>query len=73
MNKIVRNLRALRKRDEGASAVEYGLLVALIAVIIAAAVAVLGNTLSDRFDRTESCIATPSEANCQPVDPPAGG
>ena len=35
------------RRDDGASAVEYGLLVALIAVVIAGAVALLGTTLRD--------------------------
>jgi len=69
VNTLVRNLRAFRKRDEGASAVEYGLLVALIAVIIAAAVAVLGSTLSGRFDRTNTCIANPNETNCKPNAP----
>lgn len=64
MNKLVRNLRALRKRDEGASAVEYGLLVALIAVIIAAAVALLGSTLDSKFDKTEACVKTPNPTTC---------
>ena len=42
----------LTKRDEekGATAVEYGLMVALIAVVIIAAVTVLGNNLSDLFN-----------------------
>lgn len=35
--------------DRGASAVEYGLLVALIAVVIIGAVSLLGNNLSDIF------------------------
>lgn len=40
-----------RTRDqEGAAAVEYGLLVALIAVAIVIAVAALGSKLSDLFD-----------------------
>ena len=43
----------LRRRDGGASAVEYGLLVALIAVIIAGAVALLGNVLDDTV--TNAC------------------
>jgi pilus assembly protein Flp/PilA len=43
----VKNLVSrLRRRDEGASAVEYGLLVALIAVVIAAGVTLLGTTLN---------------------------
>ena len=39
------------KRDEkGATAVEYGLMVALIAVVIIAAVTLLGQNLSTMFD-----------------------
>ena len=38
-----------RKDDEGATAVEYGLMVALIAVVIIAAVTLLGSKLSTMF------------------------
>jgi pilus assembly protein Flp/PilA len=63
VRKLVRNLRALRKRhDDGASAVEYGLLVALIAVIIAAGVGLLGTALNTRFSDTADCVTTPATA-----------
>ncbi len=39
MKRLKKKLVGLRRRDDGASAVEYGLLVALIAVVIAVAVA----------------------------------
>jgi len=39
----------LRKEETGATAVEYGLIVGLIAVIIIGAVATLGGTLSGMF------------------------
>ncbi|MDT0201198.1 Flp family type IVb pilin [Nocardioides sp. AE5] len=49
------------KRDErGATAVEYGLLVALIAVVIIAAVYFLGGTLSDMFTEAGSSIDNPT-------------
>ena len=39
------------KRDErGATAVEYGLMVALIALVIIGAVTALGTTLNDKFN-----------------------
>ena len=48
MKNLVERVRRLgTRRDDGASAVEYGLLVALIAVVIAGAVAILGTTLKD--------------------------
>lgn len=37
-------------RDRGATMVEYGLMVALIAVVCIGAVAVLGTNLNDKFD-----------------------
>ena len=36
-------------REEGATAVEYGLMVALIAVVIIGAVTTLGTNLNDKF------------------------
>ena len=43
--------------DRGASLVEYALLVALIAVVCIAAVTVLGDNASDKFDTVGSSIA----------------
>ena len=54
MKNLVERLRRLSpRRDDGASAVEYGLLVALIAVVIAGAVAILGTTLDNTI--RDSC------------------
>ena len=49
-------LNAMSKSERGASAVEYGLLVALIAIIIIAAVTLLGGNLSKIFDKTAKSI-----------------
>lgn len=50
-------LAAAKARSErGASAVEYGLLVALIAIVIIAAVILLGNNLSSIFNKTASSL-----------------
>jgi pilus assembly protein Flp/PilA len=55
---LVNDLKA--KRDEinerGATAVEYGLMVALIAVVIIAAVTTLGTNLKDKFTDVGSSI-----------------
>ena len=45
------------RSERGASAVEYGLLVALIAIIIIAAVSLLGGNLSSIFDKTANSIS----------------
>jgi pilus assembly protein Flp/PilA len=43
-------------RDRGATAVEYGLMVALIAVVIIAAVTLLGSNLSSIFNNVANAI-----------------
>ena len=51
-------INALVKNERGASAVEYGLLVALIAIIIIAAVTLLGGNLSSIFNKTANSIGS---------------
>ena len=43
--------------ESGATAVEYGLMVALIAVVIIGAVTTLGTTLSDKFTTVKDKVA----------------
>lgn len=59
MTSQVQYLRAMldERRDEGASAVEYGLLVAAIAAVIAAIVFVLGGQILEAFTSTSEEIA----------------
>ena len=55
----------LKRRDEkGASAVEYGLLIALIAAVIVVAVIFLGTTVSDVFNDTAECVEGQTAADC---------
>jgi pilus assembly protein Flp/PilA len=49
-------LVAMAKTERGASAVEYGLLVALIAVIIIGGVTLLGGKLSTIFNKTSASL-----------------
>lgn len=48
------------KDESGASAVEYGLLVALIAVVIIGAVSMIGTTISTIFTNTANEISSAS-------------
>lgn len=59
-NVISQRIRASRpvQSDEGATAVEYGLMVALIAVVIIGAVMALGGNISDMFDGVSGEVAT---------------
>ena len=54
MNKLVNFF----KDESGAAAVEYGLLVALIAVVIIAAVTTVGTTLSAKFNSVSTSIGS---------------
>jgi pilus assembly protein Flp/PilA len=59
--------RAMRSREDGASAVEYGLLVAAIAALIVIIVFALGGVIRNMFDSTCDTIASetaPSQSNC---------
>lgn len=44
------------KNEEGASAVEYGLIAALIAVVLIAAVTTLGTKLKNVFDQVAQAL-----------------
>ena len=50
----------LSRDEEGASLVEYALLVALIAVVCIAAIALIGNSASSKLSQTGSAIGSNS-------------
>lgn len=54
---MITRIRTALRHDEGASAVEYGLLVAAIAALIVAVVFLLGQRVSTTFDSTNKCIS----------------
>jgi len=51
-------LAKLKKNEEGATAIEYGLIAALIAVAAIVAMGALGNTLSSTFNKVDSEMQT---------------
>lgn len=59
-------LRKVTRRDDerGASAVEYGLMVAAIAAVIVGVVFVLGTTVKSKFQETTDCINQRNGAPC---------
>jgi pilus assembly protein Flp/PilA len=46
----------LATRERGATAVEYGLMVALIAVVVIGAVTLLGTNLNDKFQSVQNAV-----------------
>jgi len=66
MFRYIRNITSL-KNEEGASAVEYGLLVAAIAALIVLVVFALGGVIKKVFSNTCNSVAngaTVSSAGC---------
>ncbi len=47
--KLLARIRRFRKSEDGATAIEYGLIAALIAVVIIVAVTTVGTELNDTF------------------------
>ncbi len=58
MLESIRSMMPSRRNDEGASAVEYGLLVAGIAAVIVAIVFLLGGVVQDAFEGTCDSISS---------------
>ncbi|MBI1377631.1 MAG: Flp family type IVb pilin [Frankiales bacterium] len=62
---MITRIRTTLRRDEGASAVEYGLLVAAIAAVIVAVVFVLGTKVKAAFQSTCDTISqNQTQTNC---------
>jgi pilus assembly protein Flp/PilA len=57
LQNIIAIMLAGRDEEKGATAVEYGLMVALIAVVIITAVSLLGDNLSAMFDGVAGDVA----------------
>lgn len=58
MNKLNALLRRVRKDETGATAIEYGLIAALIAVAIIAGASTLGGKLNNTFMHISNCVDT---------------
>ncbi len=56
MSQIANIARRFVREDEGATMVEYGLMVALIAIVCIAAVTALGKNASTQFNKAATAI-----------------
>lgn len=57
MKRFIKNFLA---DESGAAGIEYGLLAALIAVVIIAAVASIGRSLQTAFQSIADCLSSPT-------------
>ena len=55
---MLSRIRSAVRREEGASAVEYGLLIAAIAAVIIVAVFALGRTVNQKFTDVNTSISS---------------
>ena len=59
---MLRQLKQFVRDEEGATALEYGLLAALIAAVIITAVTTLGTTLTTTFDNIATSMGSVNSA-----------
>ena len=64
----MRKLQEARRRDDGASAVEYGLLIAAIAALIVIAVFGVGTLVKGAFSETCSALSDDTAGPVSDVD-----
>lgn len=62
MKNIKSTVKSFIKDEQGATAIEYGLLVALIAIVLITGATLVGTNLNTLFTNIATCISTP--ANC---------
>ncbi len=58
MNALLMSIKRFVKDEEGVTAIEYGLIAALIAVVIAGAVVIVGTQLNNVFTTIGTCLST---------------
>ena len=65
MKNLYNGIRKFARDEEGATAVEYGMIVGLISVLIIFFVGEIGATLQTKFEEISTCLKTPAE--CEPA------
>jgi Flp pilus assembly pilin Flp len=62
VNYIRAKFAELRGREDGVTAVEYALMVAIIALLMVAGFFLLFNNVSGAFSETATCVSTPASS-----------
>lgn len=57
MKNLMQSMQHFVRDEEGATAIEYGLLAALIAVVIAGTVQLVGVALNGTFTTVQTCLS----------------
>lgn len=61
-------LKQLRRNEEGATAIEYGLIAALIAVAAITAMTAVGGEVADTFNVVDTKLDAANKATTAPTD-----
>ncbi|OEJ68939.1 Flp family type IVb pilin [Magnetovibrio blakemorei] len=61
MAKFSKLMTRFTRDESGATAIEYGLIAALIAVVLIGALTLLGTSLKSKFNTVSDSLATPAE------------
>ena len=64
---LIQSIRSFIRDEDGAAAIEYGLIAALIAIAIIVGATALGTNLNGLFVRLGACMKTPDFATCSLV------
>ncbi len=56
-------LKSFVEKDEGVTAIEYGLIAALIAVVIISAITLVGGELNTTFNKVSAALVTANTAS----------
>lgn len=67
MTMICQFITRLKAQQDGATAVEYAIMVALIAAVIIGAVVTIGNNSKQSFECVGDQIANPDNTGCSPI------
>lgn len=63
MKSLLQGIKRFMREEDGVTAIEYGLIAALIAVVIIVGAAAVGVNLNTLFTNIGNCLANPS-ATC---------
>lgn len=69
MKALMKGMQRFLKDEEGVTAIEYGLIAALIAVVIIAAVSTAGGRIACTFQRVADCLVGSTNGTCQTACP----
>jgi pilus assembly protein Flp/PilA len=65
MKNLIINIKRFIDDEQGVTAIEYGLIAALIAVVIIVAAELAGTRLSCLYNRVADCLLGPTSGTCQ--------